>query len=47
LQARELLELSTAALSFPEVFIAVLATSRMARQADGNPVKISGRRNVL
>jgi hypothetical protein len=44
---RSILELSAAALSFPKVFIAVLATSRMARQADGNPLKINGRRNVL
>jgi hypothetical protein len=44
---RSILELSAAALSFPKVFIAVLATSRMARQADGNPLKFSGRRNVL
>jgi hypothetical protein len=44
---RSILELSAAALSFPKVFIAVPATSRMARQADGNPLKISGRRNVL
>jgi hypothetical protein len=32
LQTRELLELSAAALSCPEVFIAATATSRMARQ---------------
>jgi hypothetical protein len=44
---RSILELSTAALPSPLVFIAVPATSRMARQANCNPVKINGRRNVL
>ena len=44
---RSILELSAAAIKYPVVFIAVTATSRMARQANCNPVKISERRNVL
>jgi hypothetical protein len=44
---RSILELSAAALPFPVVFIAAAATNRMARQANGNPVKISGHKKVL
>jgi hypothetical protein len=44
---RSILELSAAAIPSPVVFIAVTATSRMARQANSNPVKISERRQVL
>jgi hypothetical protein len=44
---RSILELSAAAIPSPVVFIAVMATSRMARQANGNPVKISGHKKVL
>ena len=44
---RSILELSAAAVPSPVVFIAVTATRRMARQANGTPVKISERRKVL
>ena len=44
---RSILELSAAAIPSTVVFIAVTATSRMARQANCNPVKISERRKVL
>ena len=40
---RSILELSAAALKSPVVFIAVTATSRMARQSNYNPVKINER----
>ena len=43
---RSILELSAAALPSPVVFIAVTATSRMARQADCRPAKRSERRKV-
>jgi len=44
---RSILELSAAAIPSPVVFIVGTATSRMARQAHCNPVKISGRIQVL
>ena len=43
---RSILELSAAALPSPVVFIAVTATSRMARQADCHPAKSSGCRKA-
>jgi hypothetical protein len=44
---RGILELFTAAIKYAVVSIAVPVMSRMARQANCNPVKISGRRNIL
>ena len=44
---RSILELSAAALPSPVVFIAVTATSRMARQTNGHRVKIGERRKFL
>jgi hypothetical protein len=44
---RSILELSAAAIQYTVVFIAVPTTSRMARQAHCNPVKISERANTL
>ena len=44
---RSILELSTAAIPSTVVFIAVPATSRMARQVSCNPIKISERRKSL
>jgi len=44
---RSILELSAAAISSPLVFIVVTATSRMARQANCNPVKINECRKSL
>ena len=44
---RSILELSAAALPSPVVFIAGTATSRMAHQANGKPVKIRGHGEVL
>ena len=44
---RSILELSAAVIQYKVVFIAVTATSRLARQAHCNWVKISERRNVL
>jgi len=43
---RSILELSAAALSSPVVFIAITATSRMARKVDCHPAKSSGRRKA-
>jgi hypothetical protein len=44
---RSILELSAAAIPYAVVFIAVTATSRMARQANCNPVIINERRKSL
>jgi hypothetical protein len=44
---RSILELSAAAIPYAVVFIAVPATSRMARQTNCNPVKINERRKSL